>query len=95
MEMKQEVEFKVELVEDIEDNTSNVYSEQLSILEEIQETIPFEYIDVKSEIESLPPPQYQNSPFLTSSSISEGSSFSFLLLLLNVNKALFSLQFHF
>ncbi|RXG60228.1 hypothetical protein Avbf_06499 [Armadillidium vulgare] len=48
MDMKQEAEFKVELVED---NTSNVYSEQLSILEEIQERNSFEFIEVKSEIE--------------------------------------------
>ncbi|RXG53306.1 hypothetical protein Avbf_16061, partial [Armadillidium vulgare] len=51
MEMRQEAKFKVELVEDTEDNMSNVYSEQLSTLEEIQERNPFEYIDVKSEIE--------------------------------------------
>ncbi|KAB7498664.1 hypothetical protein Anas_14423 [Armadillidium nasatum] len=51
MDMKHEAEIKVELVEDIEDNTSNVYSEQLSTLEEIQERNSFEFIDVKSEIE--------------------------------------------
>ncbi|RXG61437.1 hypothetical protein Avbf_19036 [Armadillidium vulgare] len=51
MDMRHEAEFKVELIEDTEDSVNNVYSEQLSTLEEIQERNSFEYLDVKSEIE--------------------------------------------
>ncbi|KAL7634360.1 UNVERIFIED_CONTAM: hypothetical protein RMT77_014737 [Armadillidium vulgare] len=50
MDIKHEAEFKVELLENTEDNTSNIYSEQLST-EKTQERNAFEYIDVKSEIE--------------------------------------------
>ncbi|RXG67186.1 hypothetical protein Avbf_12854 [Armadillidium vulgare] len=51
MDMRHEDEFKVELIEDTEDSVNNVYSEKLSMIEEIQERNSFEFIDVKSEIE--------------------------------------------
>ncbi|KAB7506163.1 hypothetical protein Anas_10136 [Armadillidium nasatum] len=36
MDLRHEAEFKIELIEDTEDSVNNVYSEQLSMLEEIQ-----------------------------------------------------------
>ncbi|RXG53800.1 hypothetical protein Avbf_16432, partial [Armadillidium vulgare] len=53
MDIKNEEEFKVELVENTEedDKKINIHFEQLSTLDEIQERNCFGSIDIKSEIE--------------------------------------------
>ncbi|RXG58240.1 hypothetical protein Avbf_14699 [Armadillidium vulgare] len=53
MDIKCEAEFKVELLESSEDDDQaiSINSEQLSVLQQIQEGNCSEFIDVKSEIE--------------------------------------------
>ncbi|KAL7632871.1 UNVERIFIED_CONTAM: hypothetical protein RMT77_016813 [Armadillidium vulgare] len=52
MDIKHEGKFKVECVENSEDDKNiNIHLEQLSALEQIQERNCYEFIDVKSEIE--------------------------------------------
>ncbi|RXG57398.1 hypothetical protein Avbf_18957 [Armadillidium vulgare] len=47
MDMRHEDEFKVELIEDTEDSVNNVYSEKLSMIEEIRDTLPSPAIRIK------------------------------------------------